>query len=238
MEEVVHFFTHFDGTLITSLKTILSKPGKMAEDFCNGIRRKYFKPLSFFLLLVILYLLFPILEGLNMRLHYYKENKQFGSLATRQIEHVLKTKNMSEEELSEIFHQKGEKTSKFLLFLVIPVMALVSKGLAFKKRKYYFDHFIFSAEASSFYLLWGFLIFPLILVIAQKIGWQLLRSDDDLIIAVHSVFAIYVSIAAYRFFKFSKWYALVYSLLYTFMMFGFVLFMYKLILFEVVLMLV
>src|SRR5579871_2821131 len=70
-EEVLHFLTHFDGTLLRNIKTMLTYPGKVSEDFCYGIRKKYFKPLSLFLLLVILYLLFPLFGGLNMKLIYH-----------------------------------------------------------------------------------------------------------------------------------------------------------------------
>src|SRR5437868_6771196 len=70
-EEGLHFITHFDGTLLTTVKTIITKPGKISEDYCNGIRKIYFKPQSFFLLLVILYLFFPYFEGLNMDMSYH-----------------------------------------------------------------------------------------------------------------------------------------------------------------------
>jgi hypothetical protein len=50
---------------------IFSKPGKLSMDYCDGLRKKYFKPLPFFMLLVVLYLIFPFFTGLNMPFKYY-----------------------------------------------------------------------------------------------------------------------------------------------------------------------
>src|SRR5687768_6645997 len=68
VDEGFHFLTHFEGKFFTTLRTMFSKPGLLSLDYCNGIRKRYYKPVSFFLLLVILYLLFPMFQGLNMTL--------------------------------------------------------------------------------------------------------------------------------------------------------------------------
>mgnify|MGYP003546581747 FL=1 len=69
--DAIHFTSHFDGTFLTSLKTAITKPGKISLDYCSGIRKKYFKPVPFFLLLVVFYLLFPRFQGLNMKAGTY-----------------------------------------------------------------------------------------------------------------------------------------------------------------------
>jgi hypothetical protein len=81
-EDAFHFITHFEGTLFNTLKTIFSKPGKLSLDYCNGLRKKYFKPLAFFMLLVVLYLIFPFFTGLNMPFSFYISK---GSFANRAI---------------------------------------------------------------------------------------------------------------------------------------------------------
>jgi hypothetical protein len=231
IEEVFHFVTHFEGTFILSLKTMLSKPGKISDDFCNGVRKKYFKPLSFFLMLVILYLLFPLFEGLNMRPHFYENNNLFGSYATAQLERVKTTKHLTDEELEETFLHKGEKVSKFLLFIVIPFMALLSLGAGFKKRKYYFDHFIFSTEVVSFFILWGFLILPAIVWLAAAIGVQLFHSEDSLGIVLFSGLGIYAGIASTRFFRFPRLISLLYAVGFALSLTLFLQYVYKFILF-------
>ncbi len=231
--EAFHFITHFEGTFFNSFKTILLRPGKLSLDFCNGIRKKYFKPLSFFLMLVILYLLFPLFEGLNMRLHFHAQHDLYGAFAQKKIEAVMAAKNLTFEELSELFHNKGERVSKFLLFIILPFMALVSYMLGFKKRKYYYDHFIYVTENSSFFILWGFLILPVLLIIFIKVllpaGAEIGdKISGPLIIAGVVLFTF---ISASRFFKFKILYNIFYTIIYTSLLILFVQYIYKFILF-------
>lgn len=81
-EDAFHFITHFEGTFFNTLKAVLFKPGKLSLEYCSGLRKKYFRPLSFFMLLVILYLIFPFFTGLNMPFRFYL-NK--GSLPSKMV---------------------------------------------------------------------------------------------------------------------------------------------------------
>lgn len=81
-EGAFHFITHFEGTFINTFKTIFSKPGKLSLDYCSGLRKKYFKPLPFFMLLVVLYLIFPLFTGLNMPFRYYLQTGSYASRVT------------------------------------------------------------------------------------------------------------------------------------------------------------
>ena len=63
IEEVLHFITHFEGSFWLTLKTLLIHPGVLSKEYCAGKRKKYFRPLSFFMLIVVFYLVFPILQG-------------------------------------------------------------------------------------------------------------------------------------------------------------------------------
>jgi hypothetical protein len=211
-EEAFHFLTHFEGKFFNTLRAIITSPGKLSFDYCNGIRKKYFKPISFFLMLVILYLLFPIFEGLNMKLVYHQDHFIYSKYAYSKSMEVAAAKNLTPEQLSEIFHSKGEKASKFLLFVIIPILALYSWLVTFKKRKYYFDHFIFSTEVNSFFLFWGFLLFPMLVLLLLKLDLYAIRSEALLANIIMGGLFIYLFIASRRFFKFKWWQALLYSI--------------------------
>lgn len=75
-EDALHFVTHFEGTLFTTLKAMATRPGQWSKDFCEGKRKRYFRPLSFFMLLVILYLIFPMYSGLNMPFKFHLSESQ------------------------------------------------------------------------------------------------------------------------------------------------------------------
>lgn len=233
-EEVLHFITHFDGTLFTTVKAIFTKPGQYAFEYCLGKRKRYFKPVSFFLLLVILYLIFPAFEALNMRLFYNENHRVYGSYAKNIIDSIIAKKNITHDELEMIYHQKGEKTSKILLFLILPFMAFISWLMAFKKRRYYFDHFIFSVEIVSVFILWGFLLLPLINLLFHLITGLNISPNEGIIgIYILTVFMIYLGIASRRFFGFKWWYSFLYTLIFTIALLGFIEYIYKFILFVI-----
>jgi hypothetical protein len=121
IEEGVHFLTHLDGTFFTTVRTIFSRPGQVSVDYAYGIRKKYFRLLSLFLLLVVLYLLFPLFEGLNMKLYYHEIHPMYGRYAKEQVEEIMRTKHLSEAQVAEVFHKIAEKTSKALLLVLIPL---------------------------------------------------------------------------------------------------------------------
>lgn len=233
-EETFHFITHFEGKFFNTLKAVITQPGKLSMDYCNGVRKKYFKPISFFLLLVIIYLLFPVFEGLNQKLYYHTHNNLYGNYALQKSLEVMRAKHLSEQQMMEQFHQKGEKVSKFLLFIIIPVMALISWLLGFKKRKLYFDHFIFCIEETSFFILWGFLLLPLLMLLLTFAGLSYIFFTDSInLVWIIFVFITNLFFAAKRFFQFKWYYNIFFSLVYTFAL-GIVMeYLYKFILFVI-----
>lgn len=232
--EAIHFVTHFEGTFFSTLKAIFISPGKLSADYCDGVRKKYFKPLSFFLLLVVLYLIFPVFEGLNMKLKYHEIHMLYGKYASAKVAAVIEQNKITHEALELSFHRAGERTSKFLLFIIIPFVAMISWGLGFKKRKLYFDHFVFSIELCSFFLLWGFLLLPLLLVVFRLLaGFYAYTSENITSIFIFSVYILFVAVAARRFFRFSWGFNVIYTLLFSASLILFLEYIYKFILFNI-----
>lgn len=234
LSDGLHFITHFEGSFFKTIIALFTKPGKFSLDYCDGVRKKYFKPIGFFLLLVILYLLFPFFDGLNILPYYHVRHPLYGNYAMHKALEIIQAKHLTDGAFVEAFRHTSEKISKILLFVIIPAMALFSWLISFKKRKYFYDNFVFSIEANSFFLLWGFLIFPLLFRIFSKI-LPVSDQTDDLAILIPDlgVFTFYLVFAARRFFQFKWWYSILYSLLYTFILAIFIQYIYKFILFYI-----
>ena len=202
-EDGLHFITHFEGTFFTTLKTMATRPGQLSLDYCSGTRKKYFKPLSLFLLLVILYLLFPYFQGLNQNLKFYTTSSEYGKFATREINHVLLKTGMSMEQLSELFHEKAEKLSKFLLIIIIPFTALFFKAIFYRRKKFFFDFLIYSTEINSVFLLWGFLLLPFfvsIIIFFHPVSSKV-NENFSVLLIVYLPFLFFTAFSAKRFFK-------------------------------------
>lgn len=216
--EVFHFVTHFDGTFLTSLKTSLTKPGKLSIDFCNGIRKKYFKPIPYFLLLVVLYLLFPKFKGLNMNAGtYVSEQYGFSWLSIPVFKAKMKKYGVSYEEIAHRYDGKSPKVSKFSLLLLIPLAAGVLALLNLNNRKLFYDHFILAAEMISFFIFLQFLVLPFINFLVEKVHPASVSvfydgSWVDWIIQIIS--ALFVIIAVRNFYQEKSWVSILKGLLF------------------------
>ncbi|HUC79423.1 MAG TPA: DUF3667 domain-containing protein [Flavisolibacter sp.] len=236
IQEGFHFITHFEGTFFTTLKYIFTRPGKLSEQYCYGIRKSLFKPLSLFLLLCILYLLFPVFEGLNMRLYYHVRHNFYGDYAMQKAIALAQEHRWTDQQLAEVFQERSAKVSKFLLLVLLPLTALFFWALTFRKRKFFFDQMVFATEINSVYLIWGYLVLPLLLFGAMgayhlATGNKLVLEDGWITMgSIYSVFLLYTAIAAHRFYKLS-WLKSVGLALLFFVAHYFILVIYKFFLF-------
>lgn len=221
-EEVFHFITHFEGTLFTTLRTIFKTPGKLSTDYCNGIRKKYFKPLSLFLLLVVIYLLFPLVPGLNMPLKNHLDQKSYREFATKKVQTYLQQHPASTYAmLEEKFAAKSEKLSKLLLLLIVPCSALILWALTFFKRKYFFDQMVLSAEINSFSLIANYFLLPIfiasIYLAAKVFNFSLTWATEVRFAFIgQAATAIFTAFAMKRFYGFKRIYRIIASLVFIF----------------------
>lgn len=202
-EEVIHFFTHFEGSFFTTLRTFVTSPGKLSLDYCNGIRKKYFKPIPFFLLFVVMYLLFPKFEGLNMRFSTYV-NRDYNTSwyarpAARQKIAALK---IDANELARRYDKKSAFFAKPLLFLLIPLTALFLSLVFYNKKKYFFDHFVLATEVNTFFIGINFLLLPLLMLASTTIYKPSAQFFYDGGPAMIISFLVFLSIAILMFKRF------------------------------------
>jgi hypothetical protein len=205
-EETVHFVTHFEGSFLTTAKTIFTRPGKLANEYCNGSRKKYFKPISFFLLCIVLYLLFPKFDGLNMKFNsYISRQYNYTWLTTPVAINKLHSSGITQEQLREKYDKESAKVSKIFLLALIPLTAVVLFVLFYTKHRYFFDHFIMATEFVSMMVVIVFLLLPLIVFLGSKIyppTASFLTDDNNAaVIVIHLVLATFLSIALKRFYQ-------------------------------------
>lgn len=221
VEEFLHFFTHFEGTLITSIKTMFTKPGKMSLDYSEGVRKKYYKPINLYLLLIVIYLLAPKLfpQGLNMPLENYR-----GQTITKKaiaydkiIDRKLAKEGIPFDELSEKFHHASEKVAEPTLIVFLPLCAIGLMLLYFKKGTFY-DHFIVSTEINSFIIILVFLLLPIIVKTAFYLFPQLASlpsNEDSISLFILFLIVAYTTIVLRRFYKSPYFISFVKSLLFV-----------------------
>ena len=245
LEEVFHFITHFDNKFFKTIWTVFTKPGLVSYEFCNGARKQYYKPVSLFLVGVVLYLIFPMLRGLNVTQdsHLAQEKALHITFPSNWVHAKMAHEHVTYQQLNDHFELKSPKVSKLLLFIIIPLTGLLIKVMFRKPRRFYFDHFTLAAEINTFYLYFTFLIIPLMITIAywlvRLFGGKHFYESEFLLLFVHlSVLSLFVTIAFKRFYGLKTGKAFLKSLLFLLGHTFIVYILYRLILFCVVMLLV
>jgi Protein of unknown function (DUF3667) len=219
--ELFHFSTHLDGKFFTTFKTIFTKPGQLSLDYCNGIRKKYFKPLSLFLLIIILYLLFPLAKGLNMKFNtYISPDYNYAWFAKPILKNKLSKTNITIDELALKYDTKSQKFAKPFLLFILPLTGLLLFFLFYKKKKFFFDHFVFAIELSSVIFSIMFLVFPLLGLLSYTIyppSQKLFLDGGVLSFVVLGILLIMVVLATKRFYAQTWFWSIFKSLLFLFL---------------------
>lgn len=247
IEEVFHFISHFDGSFLTTVKTVFARPGKMSADYAAGIRKKYFKPVSFFLFVVVMYFIFPKFHGLNM--HFQSYVSRDGNTRGYSVP-IAKQKMIShrytENALAERYDSLSPAIAKMGLLLLIPFSALVIALLYFSSRRFFFDHFILATEIMSFYILFNFVLFPLISSLIEKAdpGLGYLFTEETaqgyflVVILSIIIFASFVIAAFRNFYKQPLWLTLIKAAVFIFVFSVPIRYVYNLILYLLVMLFV
>ena len=241
-EEAFHFITHFNGSFFTTLKTFFTRPGKISSDYVIGIRKKYLKPVSFFLLIVITYLFFPRFPGLNMKFSsYVSEEYNFYWYAAPIARQKIKTHTLTGKELGMAYDNKSPAFAKICLLLLIPLSAFVLALLFLTSRKYFFDHFILASEIMSFYIFAHFLFLPFLSFVTDKIApvYNYLFNDDSgLLLSIFGIFGIFIAIAFRNFYTQKVWLSIIKAVVFLFVFAAGIRYVYNAILYYLVMLFV
>jgi hypothetical protein len=240
-EEALHFITHFDTKFFTTIRSVLFKTGIYSLDYAEGKRKKYFKPVSLFLIIVILYLIFPKFKGLNMNFDTYSVPQYGYAFLAKPVVQAKLAAGLSIDAIRAHYNETSPKFAKFLLLLFLPLTAVTFKALFFRRRKYFFDHFILAAELNTFFIALVFLLLPLLMTIIATISKEsvLLFADGGIILSAAGVVLLLVTIIAFRRFYGEKWGWCTIKAIIFFLVFNYVIkFIYNSILFLLVMLFV
>ncbi len=64
-QDLINALFSIDAPLLITLKELVIKPGVLLRNYLNGQRRKYYKPVSFFILTTVIYLIVRSLIGFD-----------------------------------------------------------------------------------------------------------------------------------------------------------------------------
>jgi hypothetical protein len=172
----------------------------------------------------------------------YAQEKTFRHMASFQIEQKMHVRHVDEAALGDRYAEHSEKISKILLFLIIPLCALPLWALYFWKRRLLFDHLVLATEINSVFVIFMFLVIPLLFrgvgAILLRLHWVQPRTtqgygDQQVILWIYYAFLFGYCTVAFRRFYQPRWFwsvgtAAVFTFLHGYIIFQ----LYRFLLFE------
>ncbi|HEY3178618.1 MAG TPA: DUF3667 domain-containing protein [Casimicrobiaceae bacterium] len=223
LDTVVDFLTHFDSKGYRSLWLLVSKPGYLSVEQLRGSRVRYVKPLSLFISINIVYYFSIALFNANtfttpldVQLHM---NDYYPAYASSQVEHKLHKDQISYATLEMRYNERASVLSKTLIFLFIPIYAVMFHTLFFTRRKYFVEHAVVATHFWSFNMMLFAVIVPA--VAAPFVWWleapsisALYAKNDNLVSTLLQVcVAAYLIVMLRRAYVAKLWYCVAVSLL-------------------------
>ncbi|HEX9981397.1 MAG TPA: DUF3667 domain-containing protein [Flavobacterium sp.] len=143
--EAIHYFTHADKGIFQLLRDLTIKTGGVAREYVDGKRKKYYPPLSFFLLVVTVYVLAINLDG-SPQTETIKEQPE--------LSHIKDP--VKKQKMVEMFRRRDEavifiqKHSNIVSMLILPLSTFFF-WLFYRKGRYnYTEHMIAGMYMSGF----------------------------------------------------------------------------------------
>ena len=244
---VVKFLTNWDSRIVRTVWLLVSRPGYLSREYIQGSRMRYMKPLQLFLSINVVYY-FSIgmfyastfTTPLSIQLHM---NDYYPAYASRQVAKKLEEEKISYEVLESRYNEKASVLSKTLIFLFIPIFAILFYALFFRNRQYFSEHVVVAAHFWSFNLLLLGVLLPLA---AAPLMWfadepsisSVYADNDNLLSTILQVcFAVYLFLMLRRAYIATNWYSLLTASVIAWSFFHIV-WLYRYFLFEVTLRLV
>lgn len=141
--DLQHGLFHFDNGIFYTSKQLLTRPGNAIRDFINGKRVRYFKPLSFVIVLATLY-------GL---LNHYLIDKSFDEQHIQTANDVV---DAYEKVTRWIFNHLAYAA------LILTFTTTLASHLVFKKQGYNLaEHLVLNTYYRGLVLVIALLLFPL-----------------------------------------------------------------------------
>jgi len=219
-EDAWHVATHIDGRFWQTLYILLFKPGKLTKEFFAERRARYLPPVRLYLVLSVLFFAFgpatphrnsaaPVVAApgaatpdaaakMDLRVNVFQVRDcndvkaSWSWLQNTLRRSCLRSQQDHGESVERAFFANVPK----MMFLFVPMMALVMLILYWRPRRYYVEHLVFFIHnhAAIFLLL---LIQALLGWVAAWLDWRAFKEWVFVIISLYGVWYVYRAMRAY-----------------------------------------
>jgi hypothetical protein len=216
VKEIFTAVTLLESKVFRSVWFVVTRPGYLSNEYFRGCRVRYMKPLQLFVFLNVVYYFSLTLfyattftTPLNTQLHM---NNYYPGYASNRVQHKLKVEQVSYEALEARYNQKTSVLSRTLVFLLIPIFALLFYALFFRKKKYLVEHTVVATHFWCFNLLLLGVILPVLTIALARLFKAVdlpvtYVTNDGVVSAILQVlFGVYLFLMLRRCYRVTWWY--------------------------------
>ena len=152
----VEAFTHADGKVFATLRTLLLCPGELTAEYLRGRRRPFMGPLQLFLVVnLVVFLVVPLLgwNTFTTPLATQVGTMPYSSIARPLVAAKLARLGQTQSEYAHRFDHAAELQAHSLLILLIPCVSVTSALLFWRYRRPAMAHVVFACHFCAFWLL-------------------------------------------------------------------------------------
>lgn len=182
--EVFHAFTHTDKGVFLLMKELLLRPGKVALEYNSGMRKKYFNPITFLLIVTAIQIF--VIKKTDFFTEFNKSLKELTELPAQSSAKSRKQFDQNFEDAEKGTTMVTENNKAFTL-LIIPVLSLLTWILFKKSGHNYAENLVFNVLLmGGMTLIFFIIIVPFLILPSYVILWMFV---DYLAIWIYSIVA-------------------------------------------------
>lgn len=191
--DAIHFFFHADRSLLSLVRELALRNGKVAREFIDGKRKKYYPPLTFFLLMAALNLFISTKTDDHVNVDVVKKYPELATIADA----AGRAKWIE-------FYQRREhgihfinSNANIIMMVALPIIALVF-WLFYRRYKYnYTEHLV-----AGMYM---FAFFTLMILVINLVGF-FAKANENMVYGICLLLEIaYFTIFYRNFTESSRW---------------------------------
>lgn len=233
-EHSLDLLTHFDFKFFRSIRLLATRPGFLTERYLAGNRKPYLKPLQLFILINIAYFVSLHFFGANTftsPLSTHLTSSAYGAWAASLVDAKLAQTAQVHQDYARNFNTRSAVAAKSLIFLMIPMYALLLAAVHARSRRYFVEHLVFATHFMAWWLL--IMMTAINLVIVLLTATDGLSSFDLVATAILLGFILlYFFVGLRRVYSAGRWLAAAKALALTVATFGVVI-LYRFLLFVI-----
>ena len=145
--------TDLNGKFLTTLKTLILKPGLVDRDYADGRRKIYIKPVTLFLLINVFYLMFATLSDFFINFSSQLNLQIYSDLVKPLLLDYVKDTGWTVNEFRERYNQLVKVLARSLIIIQVPFFALFIGVICYQRRHFSGDYLTFSLNFHSMLLI-------------------------------------------------------------------------------------